>query len=240
MDPRIDVIWLRPETGSRGPKATYTRDDVAETAVRIADEEGIGAVTMRRIATELEVGVASLYRYVRKKEELLELMLDAVMAELAPPEPTGDWRADLRELAYRQRELWLRHPWFLGVAVRPTLGPNSLRWAEGALALFDGLGFTPDELVLGMGTVTSFVYGHMLGEVTEAEAARQGGLTHEEWMAKQSPYGPVIIESGLYPRVSRVMVEASLPHAANRHERAFAWGLDQVIAGLAAKLPSGH
>ncbi len=236
MDSRVDLIWLRPEVGSRGPKATYTRDDVAKTGIWIAHMEGIEAVTMRRVAAELDVGVASLYRYIRKKDELLELMLDAVMAEADPPEPTGDWREDVRELATRQRALWLRHRWSIAVA-RPTLGPNSLRWAEGALALFDGLGFTPDELMLGLGTVTSFVFGHVQSEVAEAEAVLRSGMTHEDWMAHLSPYGPAIIGSGRYPRVSQVMIEASMPHAADRHERAFVWGLDQVIAGLAAKLP---
>ncbi|HKN56269.1 MAG TPA: TetR/AcrR family transcriptional regulator, partial [Amycolatopsis sp.] len=204
-------------------------------AVRIADAEGIDAVSMRRIAGELGVGVASLYRYVLKKDEIMELMIDAVMAEATFPEPIGDWRADLRALAYLMRDAALRHPWFTALeAGRPSHGPNSLRWMERTFAVFDDLDLSVDDMLLAVGTLFSFVRGHVLSELAEDEAIRRSGLTHDQWMTQQGEYGPTIIGSGKYPRFTKVIIEAEMPHDADRLERGFAYGLDRVLDGLIA------
>src|SRR4051812_776442 len=97
------TIWARPERATRGPKPAYTRDEITSVAVRIADEEGVDAVSMRRVANELGAGTTSLYRYFEKKSELFELMADAVVGELPLPPLTGDWIADLRAFAIRER-----------------------------------------------------------------------------------------------------------------------------------------
>ncbi|MFF3861507.1 TetR/AcrR family transcriptional regulator C-terminal domain-containing protein [Streptomyces sp. NPDC002209] len=98
---------------------------------------------MRRVAKEPRTGTASLYRYLASKDDLLDLILDAVAAEDGgPPAPTGDWRTDLRGLAHRSRATFHRHPWMTSLAAgRPSLGPNSLDAIEHALAALDPLGF---------------------------------------------------------------------------------------------------
>ncbi|MFD9966468.1 TetR/AcrR family transcriptional regulator [Amycolatopsis sp. NPDC058986] len=235
-----EVIWMRPEHGTRGPKPAFSRDDVAKAAVRIADAEGLDALSMRRIATELGAGAASLYRYVRKKDEIFELMIDAVLGERTGFSPSGDWRADLTALAHLQRETALRHRWFAGLSAgRPTHGPHSLAGLEQALSVFDGLALSADEMLLCLDTVSAFVRGHVLAELAEEEAVRRTGLSHDEWMEQQGEYGPAIIGSGRYPRFTRVIVEAESPHAADRLERGFALGLDRVLTGLAASM-EGH
>ncbi|SEP47528.1 TetR/AcrR family transcriptional regulator [Amycolatopsis saalfeldensis] len=238
MDQPAPVIWMRPEQGARGPKATYRRDDVAAVAVRVADAEGIDAVSMRRIATELGVGVASLYRYVLRKDEVHELMTDAVMAELAGARTTGDWRADLRRFAHLLREVSLRHPWLPALAAgRLTHGPYSLRWTELTLAAFDGTGLGTDDMLLALGTLFSFVRGHVQAELAEQEAIRRSGLSNDEWLTQQGEYGPAIMNNGAYPRFTRVMIEAETPHAADRLQQAFESGLDRVLTGLSATIP---
>src|SRR5215813_14334865 len=95
------LIWTRPEPGTRRPK--FTREQIASTALAIADAEGFAAVSMRRIAGELGSGTMTLYYYVRTKDELIALMDDAIMGELIIPEdelPEG-WREGLAELARR-------------------------------------------------------------------------------------------------------------------------------------------
>src|SRR5262245_65709076 len=89
-----EVIWARPERGTRGPKPAHSRDEVAAAGVRVADAAGLDAVTMRRVAAELGTGTTSLYRYVPSKEDLLDLMADAVLGEGEPPPRTREWRAD--------------------------------------------------------------------------------------------------------------------------------------------------
>jgi AcrR family transcriptional regulator len=106
-----EVIWARPERAGRGPKPAYSRADIADAAVRIADAEGLDAVSMRRVAAELGCGTMSLYNYVPRKEDLYELMVDAVSGEHELWEPSGDWRADMVRAAHGTRGLMRRHPW---------------------------------------------------------------------------------------------------------------------------------
>ncbi|MGW3992162.1 TetR/AcrR family transcriptional regulator [Amycolatopsis sp. NPDC004772] len=232
------VIWMRPEHGTRGPKPAYGRRDVAAAAVRIADAEGIEAVSMRRIAAELGTGTTSLYRYVSKKDDVLELMGDEVLGELRGTKLPGGWRNGLRTIARLLRETALRHPWLPSLSSgRANQGPNSLWWAELSLSVFDGMDLDTDEMLADLGTLSAFVLGHVQGELGDQEAARRSGLTHEQWMEQQGEYGPSIMNSGHYPRLTRVMIEAKTPHAADRQDRLFAAGLERVLAGLAAHLP---
>jgi AcrR family transcriptional regulator len=229
-----EVIWARPEHGARGPKPAHDRDDVAAAGVRVADAEGLDAVTMRRVAAELGTGTTSLYRYVRKKDDLLDLMTDAVLGEAGPPPRTGDWRADLGALARQMRAQMLRHPWLATLsALRPSLGPNGLRWLEFTLACVDGLGLTSDDMLIATGTVTTFVLGSVVTELVE----RGSASSLAQWMAAQGGYGDAIASGDQHPVLARVMREAKLPHLANPAEEAFAEGLDRVLDGLAPHLP---
>src|SRR5215217_2378157 len=151
------VIWMRPEQGARGPKPTHSRREVAIAGIRVADAEGLDAVSMRRIAAELGTGTTSLYRYVSKKEDVLELMGDEVMGELCGTTLSGDWRADLWTIARLQREMALRHPWLpLLSSGRSNHGPNSLWWMELSLSVFDGMRLNTDEMLANLGTLSAF------------------------------------------------------------------------------------
>ncbi|MEV4257917.1 TetR/AcrR family transcriptional regulator, partial [Spirillospora sp. NPDC049652] len=120
------LVWTKERREPRRRAPSVER--FVKRAVAIADAEGLDAVSMRRVAKDLGSGTASLYRYIANRDELLDLMIDAVQGEDAPPGPTGDWRADLGAHARRMRAVLLRHPW-LGAELtgRPALGPNSLR-----------------------------------------------------------------------------------------------------------------
>jgi AcrR family transcriptional regulator len=237
--PDYPVVWMRPEHGTRGPKPTHSRRDVAAAGIRIADVDGLDAVSMRRIAAELGTGTTSLYRYVSKKDDVLELMGDEVMGDLRGTTLCGDWRADLHTIARLLRETALRHPWLPSLASgRANHGPNSLWWMELTLSVFDGMDLDTDEMLANLGTLSAFVLGHVLGELGDQEAARRSGLTHEQWMEQQGEYGPTIMNSGRYPRLTRVIIEAETPHAADRQDRAFEAGLARVLDGLAVHLPS--
>ena len=90
-----DVIWMRPEHATVGRPSQRSRAEITAAAVAIADREGLDAVSMRRVAAELGTGAASLYRYLDTREDLLDLMTDAVTGEFSLVPPTGDWAADL-------------------------------------------------------------------------------------------------------------------------------------------------
>src|SRR5688572_1235709 len=109
-------IWLQQERPSRGSQPALNRQQIVRAAIEIADAEGFEAVTMRRIASDLGVGTMSLYWHVPNKENLLELMRDELIGEVEMPDPpTGDWRADLRQIAYQTRANLKRHPWMLAI-----------------------------------------------------------------------------------------------------------------------------
>jgi AcrR family transcriptional regulator len=207
---------------------------MAAAAVRIADAEGLDAVSMRRVAEAIGAAAASLYRYVDGKDDLLELMIDSVLAA-APPAATGDWRADLRALAYAVRATTMRHAWMARLsAARPSLGPHSLRWMEQSIRTVDGLPLDLDEKLAAVDTVMTFVRGNVASELVEREAAARSGLDADQWMAAQGAYGRTIIEGGAYPTLARVMIEAEGPHDPDRRERAFAFGLELILDGVAA------
>jgi AcrR family transcriptional regulator len=129
-------IWLRPERADVGRPAQRSRAEITAAALAVADTEGLAAVSMRRIAAQLGTGAASLYRYVGTREELLDLMTDAVGGEYALPEPSGDWLADLLAISDQSRAVVRRHPWLAGLMItRPVIGPNGVRLLEHVLAV---------------------------------------------------------------------------------------------------------
>ena len=113
-------IWDLPERGARGPKPRHDRAAIAAAGVRVADAEGLDAVTMRRVASELGLATMSLYNYVPAKEHLAQLMIDRLAGEYAyPARPAADQRAAIADLARQARDIARRHPWLPGLLHRP-------------------------------------------------------------------------------------------------------------------------
>jgi len=132
-------IWLRPERSQVGRPAQHTRAEITAVALDIADREGLDAVSMRRVAADIGTGAASLYRYVQNREDLLDLMTDAIGAEYEFAAPTGDWLADLVAVGEQSRTILRRHPWLPGLTItRPVIGPNGIRVLEHVLEILDG------------------------------------------------------------------------------------------------------
>ena len=232
------VIWDRPERAPRGPAPSLSRDEITAAAVTLADTQGIEAVSMRALAVELGVGAASLYRYVARKDELIDLMVDAVMGNDLQFEIRGDWRADLRSVARGLRAMTLRHPWMAVHGTgRRNLGPNTARRYEQVLSAIDGLGLEIDEMLVMVETLDAFVRGRTLEDLSDQEAVRRSGLEQEAWMQTQAPYIESLIESGAYPLVTRVVLDARMPHDPDRLEHGFELGLERLLDGLATMLP---
>jgi AcrR family transcriptional regulator len=237
MSTNRGVIWDRPERAARGPAPSHSRQEIATAAVTLADTRGIEAVSMRSLALELGVGATSLYRYVARKDELIELMVDAVMGDDLQFELRGDWREDLRSFAHALRAMTLRHPWMVvpSAGLR-NFGPNTARCYEQVLSAIEGLGLEIDDMLVMVETLDAFVRGRALEELSEQEAVRRSGLDQEQWMRTQIPYIESLIESGRYPLLTRVVLDARAPHDPNRLEHGFNLGLERVLDGLATML----
>ena len=238
MSAHRGVIWDRPERATRGPAPSLSREEITTAAVRRADTLGIEAVSMRALAVELGVGAASLYRYVARKDELIDLMVDAVMGNDLEFEVRGDWREDMRSIARGLRAMTLRHPWMaIQGAGPPNFGPNTVRRYEEVLSAMDGLGLDIDQMLVMIETLDAFIRGRTLEDLSEQEAVRRSGLNQEEWMQTQIPYIESLIDSGSYPLLTRVVFDARAPHDPDRLERGFELGLERVLDGLATMLP---
>jgi AcrR family transcriptional regulator len=233
------VVWMLPERPARGPKPAHSRDEIAAAAIKIADADGLDAVTMRRVAAAVGCGTMTLYRYVPTKDHLLDLIADVTAGEIELPALSGDWRADLREIACLQRALLMRHPWLAGLqSSRPSFGPNTLRNVEHGFSILDNLGLTIDEMMIMLNSLMAYVLGVAVGQLAEQEAQRRTGLTAEQWQAWMSPYVRKLMATGQYPMFNRIIADAALPHRENSAEEGFRLGLERILDGIAAGLPA--
>lgn len=235
---RAELLWERMEAAQRQARPSLDRRRVVEAAVRVADAEGLAAVTMRRVATELGSSPMALYRHVGRKEHLPELMLDAVLGETELIEPTGDWRADLRLLNARRRAALLNHTWLAGVLGRhPPVGPHAADFLECELACLAHLDAPPETIRGIVGAVDVLVTGSVMRELAERELLRGAGISRTEAVEQARPYLDRITASGRYPNFVKYMLEAApVAHTDEAEDEAFLGILDCLLDGLESRL----
>ncbi|WP_159842793.1 TetR/AcrR family transcriptional regulator C-terminal domain-containing protein [Nocardia sp. CY41] len=147
-------------------RAPLTRDAVLRAAVRLADEHGLAALSMRRLAQTLGVEAMSLYNHVRNKDDLLDGIADLVIAEMAPPAVGGDWKAALRARSISAHEVLLRHPWATGlIGTRINVGPAMLRYIDATVGCLREAGFSLPEADRAWNALDSHLYGFTLQEL---------------------------------------------------------------------------
>ncbi|MBC9716455.1 TetR/AcrR family transcriptional regulator [Streptomyces sp. TRM66268-LWL] len=220
----LDLLWGTGERATRGPKPALTLDRIVTAAVELADREGIAAVSMRRLSTELGTGTMSLYRYVPGKAELLDLMLDRVQGEAVPKgaDIPGNWRACVEGMARGQLALYRAHPWLLKVNTgRTVLGPSALRSMEVVIAPLRTMGLSDPELLSVIIAVTNWVTGHARTEADTLEAVKETGLSDEEFWGSQRPF------------LERAMLSGEFPQMASLSEDTFSYEFDHFEFGLA-------
>ena len=225
--------------------AALSRDEIVRTAIRVADAEGADAVSMRRIARELNAGTMSLYWHIVSKEELLDLMLDAVQGDRENPEPSGDWRQDMREAARAIRQTLHEHPWLMDfIGGRPPVGPKSLRNLERTLGYFDGLNLNIRMAMDIATTLGTYVMGAVLREVQEQNSQTYieqmlADMTEAERDKVFGEFTERVRATGRYPHLAEVLDAGYDPDAAETRDARFEFGLDCLLDGIAARLV-GH
>ncbi|WP_156724996.1 TetR/AcrR family transcriptional regulator [Streptomyces apocyni] len=235
----LDLLWNTGTRPARGPKPGLSIDRIVTTAVELADAEGLDALSMRRLATELGTGAMSLYRYVPGKAELLDLMIDRVQGESLDAEgATGtdtadgseapDWRTAVDAMARGFLNHFRRHPWLLKVnQARILLGPSALRGFELALGPLKSMGFSDPEMISVIVAAQNYATGVARMEIQTAEAVRETGLSDEEFWDSQQPYLERAMASGDFPRqaaLSEDAFTADIDH--------FEFGLHLLLDGL--------
>ncbi|WP_328421406.1 TetR/AcrR family transcriptional regulator C-terminal domain-containing protein [Micromonospora sp. NBC_00389] len=233
-EPPPAVRGARADT-RRGTARGVTRDQVVRTATEIADAEGLPALSMRRIATELDVPTMSLYRQVRGKEQLLLLMADAAFAAHRLPRtfPPG-WRDQLELLCRLQWSMYRRHPWLAQVVslTRPLMAPHAVAHTEWALRALAGHGLDQHTQLHLAAALANHVRGTAVNLEREAEAEQDTGLTDDEWMVAQADVLTGLLAAGEFPHLARL---ARSPVDLNV-DSLFEFGLQRLLDGVAELL----
>ena len=195
-------LWTRTEPGARKPR--LGRSEIAAAGIGIADTDGLHAVSMRRLATELDVGTMTLYHYVHTKVELLAIMVDALVSEVVLPtgeELSADWREAVTTIACRTRDVLRRHPWVLEVNADPSIGPNALRHFDQSWQAVAGLG---SDLEMKL-DVTTAVDEYVFGFCVHEHRTFAGGDEVE-----MPAYIEELLGAGAYPAVRAITDEVGL------------------------------
>jgi AcrR family transcriptional regulator len=224
------TVWDRPEPPHH-PVPLHRRRIVA-AAIALADEGGLEAVSLRKVAARLDAGPMRLYGFISTKQDLFDLMVDEVHAEVLPEERPGDWREALRVLAHRTRQAALRHEWLADLlGGRPSLGPNGLAVTEAKLAALDGLADI-DTIMRATQTLSAYLTGAIRREVANLRAERDTGLPKHDWQHASGRHLTRLLATGRFPVLARAVHDGVDMDA----EASFATGLDWVLDAVAAKL----
>lgn len=238
----VAISWGMVANPQRGPKRELSHERIVEAAIELADAEGIGAVTMSKVAAALGFTTMALYRYVTSKDDLLELMLDASAgAVLAGTDRelddgrsgTGqaDWRDELRRLATQLRSGYLDHPWIGDVQVSSALvlTPNNLAIADLAMRSMRSLSVSDQDKTGVLLLITSYVRASSLLERDVTATDRDhtsiaSDLIKELVTEERFPDLAPMVRSGVYlPGSSEEPVADE-----------FSFGLEIILDGIAA------
>jgi len=234
LPPRLALAWGVAERPERAPRRELSIERIVEAAVEIADAEGLGGVSMARVAQSLGFTTMSLYRYVTSKDDLLLLMQESVLdVEYPPAHEPADWRAELREWVLFSMALFRRHSWILDIPVTSApLTPNNLRITDMGLRALRSTPLDGEEkiatILLASGFGTNAVkIGRDLDTAVEAAGGDEGvtGAAFAEALRHlvdevRFPYLRPLIDSGTY------VGEGQIDDVA--------WGLERVLDGIAA------
>jgi len=210
---------------STQPRSPLTRQRLVDSAVALADANGIGSLTMRRLARELGVKPMSLYHHVANKDELLDGMVDVVFSEIDLPPDSAGWNSAMRERAKSARAALMRHPWAIGLMEsRTEPGHATLRHHDAVIGCLRRAGFSIEMAAHAFSVLDSYIYGFVLQEINLPFSTTEE--THELTKAilQQFPAGD-------YPHRVEMAAEHILqPGYAYANE--FDFGLDLILEGL--------
>jgi AcrR family transcriptional regulator len=237
-DPRrtIELLW-GVQRRRRGPKPSLSGEQVVATAIGLADRDGLGGLSMRRLAGELGVTAMSLYGYLPGKAELLDVMADRAYGEIArDAAPGADWRTRLAALAEQHFKLLVAHPWLLQIsASRPLLGPNMTGLYDAELSAVDGLGLSDIDMDLIVSLLDDYVRGAARGAAEAAGAQARTGMSDQRWWETYGPLLAEVLDPARYPTAVRVGTAAGQEYgAAHDAARSFGFGLLRLIDGIEA------
>ena len=229
----IAAAWGVRERSHKGPKPALSLPRIVAAAVRIADAEGLDAVSMGRVAAELGAAPMSLYRHVSAKEELLTLMVDAAWGDAPdPPGPGEGWRSGLSRWAWAMRASAQRHPWAVRIPVSSLpIMPREVAWFEHALACMRETTLTEARKASVIMLLSGYVRNLATTEADIVAAMSASGLSPSEWMAAYPRMLSKLTDPQRFPALA-AFIAAGVFEAADEPDDEFVFGLDRILDGI--------
>ncbi|CDR07979.1 TetR/AcrR family transcriptional regulator [Streptomyces iranensis] len=230
----IEAAWGLRERAGKGPRPGLTLGRIVDAAVGIASADGLGAVSMSRVASELGVSTMSLYRYVSAKDELLTLMEDAAYGPPPPGEPAKDWRTGFTDWAWALRTSVARHPWVVNVPIStPPSTPNSVAWMERGLACLRRTNLSEGEKISVLMLVSGFVRNEARMTFDILAAHRRKGQSLESSMASWAKLLEKLTDAERFPAVTAALRTGDLDIPGGPDDE-FVFGLERILDGVEA------
>jgi AcrR family transcriptional regulator len=210
---------------NRQARAPLSRERVLLEAIALADENGIGTLTMRRLADRLRVEPMSLYHHVANKDEILDGMVDVVFREIELPSTRAGWKTAMRDRAASARDALRRHPWAIGrMESRANPGPATLRHHDAVIGCLRAAGFTIELTAHAFSAIDSYVYGFAMQELnlpfsTPEETAAMAVTFLDQFPAEE------------YPHLAELTTQHVLKPGYD-YGNEFEFGLDLILDGL--------
>ncbi|MFJ7998707.1 TetR/AcrR family transcriptional regulator [Streptomyces sp. NPDC096310] len=231
----IEAAWGLRDRPAKGPRPGLTLARIVDAAVGLAAAEGLGAVSMGRVAKELGVSTMSLYRYVAAKDELYILMLEeAIGAPPPPPDPALGWREALARWAWAQREAFHRNLWSLRLPISgPPSTPHMVAWWEQGMVALDGTGLDDGARISVILLVSGYVRNEALTTADLAAAVEASGGSARQVMEGYGRTLRRLADPARYPSVARLLAEGGLEED-GEPDADFLFGLNCLLDGVDA------
>jgi AcrR family transcriptional regulator len=227
----------KPATGR---PAKLTVDTVVSAGIALADVDGLAATSMARLAAQLGVGTMTLYTYVPSRNELIDLMVDEVLASRALPSPDEPrpegWRAQVELYAERTRAMYVEHPWLAQVStVRPPIGPGMLAEREYVLSTVSNLGLAPDRVNTAALTISAFVTAAARLDAENAQLRRATGQSNDAWWRQRNELWEDWFDVERHPTMTKLWHAGGFDRGADEQfGDAYAYGLQLLLDGIEA------
>jgi AcrR family transcriptional regulator len=217
MAPRTDP--------SAAPRLPLNKERILRAAVALADREGVGSLSMRKLAQELGVEAMSLYHHVANKEALLDGMVDLVFGEIELPSGDADWKAAMRRRAISTRAALRRHPWAIGLMEsRRTPGPANLRHHDAVIGCLRRGGLSVALTAHAYSLLDSYIYGFAMQEASLPFTTPQETAEVAQTIMAEFP-------ADAYPHLTELAVQHVLQPGYDYGDE-YLFGLDLILDGL--------
>ncbi len=235
----IDASWGMRDRPTRGPKPALSLERIVEAAVRVAESDGLLAVSMSRVAAELGSSAMSLYRYVAAKDELLTLMVDSAAGPPLPAtDPDEGWRAGLSRWSWAFHDVLRRHPWIVRIPITaPPPLPNQVAWMEDCLRAMRDTGLPEGEKASVLLLLSGFVRNEAILTADLDANFLASAASPDAAMSGYSSLLRRLTDPERFPALHAVL-DAGVFDVADDPDDEFRFGLERILDGVDALIRS--